>query len=276
MVSSKLLRGLSQFLLCCVLVGITQGNAVAQDAIDPQTLLEFQIRVKQVSQFFDRFNNTDEEFIQLYTDAKEEAPSRSDAVRYLLAPGVTNAPARQFLEAVAEGDIETIAYRDKNWYAHALAHVNYKGTPDTLWLSFQIVQEIDESFKWVITGARANFLSLSRSVGTRFINPMSHEINFIDLYTVMDDHGHAVDYVAPSFDGDDLTLLIDAINEGHLVFAGIGHLRFFFLQLEGWIIGIDKYNTLGAAGGWLIDVLLPVRAEEKEAFKRNQLYIQYN
>lgn len=233
------------------------------------------MRVKQVNQFINRFNNKDKEFSEFFDELKGRLPDRRDAVELLISSKIKPKLASDFLGVISDSTSSLIAFEDEDWFAHVTCLVDYQGKEDTLRLSLKIMPDKDNSFKWVISGASGDFLKLDTSSIIRFINPMSHETNFIDLLAVMRDKGNGLAYIEPSFEGDDLTLLVQAINRGNLAFAGVIDLEFFFLQINNWIIGIEDHNNLGAAGGWLISFLKQASDTDKSLFKQRHLYINY-
>ena len=252
---------------------LTPVCAIAQPLpVDPQTELAYRMRVKQVSQFIQRFNNEDPDFHRLHDQLKGGIPSQAETVKYMTLPTLDAGLVRRFLDDVAN-QAPKWSYGQEGWYALAKCLVSFQGSTDTLNLSLRISPDVDQSYKWVISGAQADFLELEPPREQRFINPVSHETHFIDLYAVMKDRGNARAYIDPEFEGDDLTLLAQAINRGVLSYSGVFDLTFFFLQMDGWIVGIEDRNDLGAAGGWLIGYLEEADSAGKQAFKRQRLYL---
>ena len=257
-----------------LLVFLLPLPAAAQiNPFSEQETMAYMLRVKQVSQFMARFNNDDDQFKSLFERQKGRQPERGESVRYLIPPVVAEELVSQFLHEIDNRPL--LSFADDQWYAKVTSIVKNGSAMDTLLLSLKVVSARNNSFKWVITGAQANFLALEGQGDEKFINPMSHEINFVDLYAVMRERDNAETFIDPSFEGDDLTLLIQSIERGELEFGGVIDLDFFFLQIDDWILGIEDFNNLGSGGGWLISRLIPASEADKEAFKRHSLYINY-
>ena len=243
--------------------------------IDDQLELTFRFRVKQVNQFISRFNNKDQEFIDLHKEFRGIPPGRAEAIRRVIAPYVNAQLGDEFVKAVTTDSLSVLTLYDDNWYAHATGIVKYKGQEDTLKLSLRLYRDAENTFRWVIGGARADFLSIRREENGVFINPSSHETNFIGLKKVFAKGGNGSAFFDPNFEGDDLTLLSYAMAGKEIEFLGVIQLEFYFLQLPGWTFRITDHNGLYRGGGWLISDLEHMNDEEKKDFKRDHLYLNY-
>lgn len=238
----------------------------------------FQLRVKQLDQFIDRFNNADEELHRLYRSesVRQQDPAREAVLRTLAAPQLDAQRVERFIQHVSGAPPHGPVYlsqRDPDWYAEAFCEVTYRGQTERLELVLR--KEIDPArgSRWVVAGAQADFLNLSYRDSTRLINPMSHATNFTDLYRAFEDHGNALVYAPHGYKPDKLSVLLHLMDRGELVFHGVQRLSFHFLQIDGWVVRVEELNASDHPGGWVISDLVETKPEEKDAYRRQVLHL---
>ena len=259
-------------------LGTRSASAQAVDSTqDAGLTLTFQLRVKQLSQFIERFNDGDAEFPMLYLAYAGRLPEREEVLASLAGPALDPAMMERFIDYVMGDTMHPPRYLDyygDDWYARAFCRVTYQGRQYPLTLMLKKIWHPRRGSEWVIVQSRAEFLTLTRSDTTKFLNPLSHATYFLDLYRAFDDHGNARSYVPASYNVDALSILLYLIDRGEIAFDGVTHLDFHFLQLDGWILRIEEETDAGLAGGWLIADLLEVTTEQKNAYQRDILFIE--
>jgi hypothetical protein len=232
---------------------------------------------KQVNQFFRRFNG--EEDIKGERYYPEDKDYRDPVLRkkYLenlfnnensyLTPGLK----KEFLDHLLDKDDPVfIEFHGGSWFAEVTTRFNYQGMEQFLTLFLQLEKDTVGS-KWVISHvyfepfARlfANQDSL-RQTGQKFLHPMSHELDFMNLTRTFENKSSLEHYLAWRYHPDYLTLFIYEFKKGNLTFKSITKVKFHFFQVDGWYFELSDFNRKGYNTGWLISALLKVTADEKE------------
>jgi hypothetical protein len=232
---------------------------------------------KQVNQFFRRFNG--EENIKGERFYPEDKEYRDPTLRkkYLdnlfnnensfLTPGLK----KEFISFLLDDDNPVfIEFHGGNWFAEVTTLFDYQGKERFLTLFLQLEKDTVGS-KWVITNvyfepfARvfADQDSL-RSNGQKFLHPMSHELDFMNIVRTFEDKSYLEHYLAWKYHPDYLTLFIYEFKKGNLKFKSISKVKFHFFQVEGWYFELSDFNRKGYNTGWLISTLMKINIEEKD------------
>ncbi len=103
-----------------------------------------------------------------------------------------------------------------------------------------------------------------RTTGQKFLHPMSHELDFMNLYRAFQDKQSLENYIAWKYRPDYLTLFIYEFKLGNLQFQTITQVKFHFFQLSGWYFELSEYNRKGYNTGWLISTLMKLSDPDKD------------
>jgi len=260
------------FLLLCF--ASTEGQIV-QDYLGDES--DLYAATKQVNQFFRRFNGEEDFKGERYYP--EDKMYRNPDLRktYLENlfnsenPYITDALKQSFIgEMLDKADPEFLEFHGGNWFAEVTTIFTYKGTDEYLTLFLQLENDTVGS-KWVITNAYfepfakvfADQDSL-RMKGQKFLHPMSHELDFMNLVRAFDNTESLENYLAWKYEPDYLTLFIYEFKLGNLSFKTVTRVKFHFFQIPGWYFEISEYNRKGYNTGWLISTLMKISPEEKD------------
>jgi hypothetical protein len=233
-------------------------------------------QTKQVNQFFRRFNNEEDRFGVRYYPG--DSLYRDNAFRdtYLnmifdqssifidkdtkqeFIKDVTNSESPKFLE-----------FHGGLWFAEVTASFNYYGDKETLLLFLQLENE-NLGSKWVFTNVYFNrFLRLfykgeESEISKSFLHPMSHELDFMNIYKAFRDKNYVEYYASQNYHPDYLSLLFYEIKNGNMSFISSGQMKFHFFQIDGWYFELSYFNRPGNNSGWLISKLYKITNNEKE------------
>lgn len=231
---------------------------------------------KQVNQFFRRFNG--EEDFKGERFYPEDKMYRNPGLRktYLENlfnnenPYITPPLKNSFISDMLEpGQPQFLNFHGGDWFAEVTAVFSFQGVEKFLTLFLELEKDTIGS-KWVITNvyfepfARifADQDSL-RTTGQKFLHPMSHELDFMNLVRVFDHSQSLEHYLAWKYHPDYLTLFIYEFKKGNLQFRTISRVKFHFFQLPGWYFELSQHNRPGYNTGWLISTLMKINQEER-------------
>jgi hypothetical protein len=232
-------------------------------------------QTKQVNQFFRRFNNEEDRFGKRYYpgDAEYRDPEFRKVYLNMLfdseSPLIQRTLKEEFIEEVnGEGGLFFLDFHGKDWFAELSTTFKFKKETVNPILFLQLEQE-NQGYKWVITNVYLDrFLKHfnkgeQATIERSFLHPMSHELDFMNLYKVFRDVKYAEYYADNGFKPDYKTLFFYEVKQGNLSFEEVGNLKFHFFQVDGWYFEVSFFNRPGGNSGWLISKLYKISESEK-------------
>jgi len=232
---------------------------------------------KQVNQFFRRFNG-EEDFKgeRLYPEDKDYRNPELRKTYFsnlfnndngLISAGLKTEFINHSLD---KKDPVFLEFLGGDWFAEVTTTFTYQGKDQFLTLFLQLEKDTVGS-KWVISQVYfepfakvfADQDSL-RKTGQKFLHPMSHELDFMNLIRVFDNKTSLEQYLAWKYRPDYLTLFVYEFKKGNLAFKTINKVKFHFFQVDGWYFELSDFNRKGYNTGWLISSLAKVSKDEKE------------
>lgn len=254
-------------------------SQVIGDFVEDET--DLYTSTKQVNQFFRRFNG--EEDIKGERYYPEDKDYRNPALRKKYLDNLFNnentyltagLKAEFINDLIDKNDPVFLEFHGGEWFAEVTTTFNYQGTERFLTLFLQLENDTVGS-KWVITNvyfepfARifADQDSL-RFSGQKFLHPMSHELDFMNLVKTFADKSSLEQYLAWKYHPDFLTLFIYEFKKGNLQFNTITKVKFHFFQVDGWYFELSDFNRQGYNTGWLVSSLMKINKKEKDVLMK--------
>jgi hypothetical protein len=237
---------------------------------------------KQVNQFLKRFNGEEDVMGRRYRqlDPNYRDPGiRRKYINILFDTNqkdISQETKQSFIHDVFDsGEPQFLDFHGGSWFAQVSTKFKYRNNQEILQL-FLRLQEEKVGSKWVVYKAYfepfEQYFQVDTADKKRFIHPMSHELDFMNLRKIFDDPDIVAAYANEDYKPDYLSLVLYEINKGTLTFDGVDKVRFHFFQLDDWYFELTEFNRSGPNTGWLISNLLPVNIDQKEQLKR---YIYY-
>ncbi|GAB4409943.1 MAG: hypothetical protein OHK0039_13950 [Bacteroidia bacterium] len=243
---------------------------------------DFTLEVKQVDEFFERFN-FDRNTLVLQYMAKNypgRTFSRSEMLLTLFnaaKPNWDTALVGAFIRDVTRPrSAALLDFYAEDWYAELDCSVFYRGMVKKATLVMEIQCEADNSSRWIIRGVQADFLDLPRQEDDhKAINPMSHGTDFMALGKALDDTRNLRNVVYRGYEAEAMSLFMHELQTGNIEFQQVNNICYHFLQVPGWIFQVRRYlRNNSTNSGWLIDEL--VRADEmaKAVYRYEVLHLR--
>ncbi len=224
----------------------------------PHQLPWYDCRIKLVDEFFDRFNG--KEFrSDIVTDSTNVRLANMmllfDADMFASADDPIFAAAKEMAQQIIDRDIR-ISYSDSTWSAIARCEARFGGKPAKITLRLNVEQRKPGMYKWVITGAEGDCLTLPSEGKTEklMILPDAHETDFMalhDITTGRDDY--IVAYAARGTNPDPTSVFFALVYAGTLEIDYVEDLSFVFYQIPGYRFSIRNFERDSYNCGWLID-----------------------
>ena len=160
------------------------------------------------------------------------------------------------------------------WFAEVTARFKYQGKQETAVIFLNLERE-NLGVKWVISNVYFQpfaELFFTDSLVSKFIHPMSHELDFMNLIKVFSDKKDVEYYFEKDYNPDFKTIFLYEIKKGGLTFETILNVKFHFFQVNNWYFELSEFNRSNNNSGWLISGLTRIQEDEKDRLLK---YIYY-
>ena len=230
---------------------------------------------KQMGQFIRRFNYEEDQFGNKinpkdpsYHNKQKRQQSLSilfDQATYGSQPDLQ----RYFIEDVTADDSTFMTFLGGRWYSEVSATFKYKGKDVSLIMILGVEKEGLGS-KWVLNNiyfSEFNKLFPTGEIAEKekhFLHPMSHELDFMNIYKIFKEPEVIEYYASKRFEPDYLTLFFYEIKKGNLVFQEVESVKFHVFQIKDWYFEVSWFNRMGSNSGWLISNLIYISEKEKK------------
>lgn len=234
---------------------------------------------KQVNQFFRRFNGEEDEKGNRFYPGDKRYQSEKLRKKYLGTlfdesnTGMPQSLKVEFARQVLESNPPSLLdFHQGDWFSEVHALFTMNGKPQPLVL-FMELEKSQQGYKWVISRVYADLFKPyfdrdTAKVG-RFLHPLSHELDFMNLRKAFEKPDSASQYAAKGFVPDYLSLFLYEVNKGNLKFRSVTDVKFHFFQIEGWYFELAAFNRPGYNTGWLISNLVKLSSSaDREIFRK--------
>lgn len=246
--------------------------------------------VKQLDQFFKRFNNREDIFTgelksrETYLNEKkdlfkfqaERKKSLLSLLNYSDSVLIKNERTVDFINYAGDDSNHVeLGYYDEDWYAKVECSFKYRGLKQLMPLTLKREGNSELGNKWVIIGVDLPFISLNpvRIDTIKFISPLNHELGFMDLFKVFRDNQNILQYTSEGFIPNNLSVFFYLIKTGELQYVSVNSIQYHFLQIRNWLFTVDYFNRASNNSGWLISSVKPMDDKEKKDYRKNVLNI---
>lgn len=265
------------FIFCTFIVASAYGQRLSSS----EDLL-FAFEVKQIDEFFERFNNQETVITQYIRGTNPNASlTRTDLMKSLINRSDTTwnlSLINEFIQQVNRKEAPTyLHFLDPEWYAEIKCSIKYLNADQKVTLVMKIEQDANQSSKWVIEEAIANFLTLPQQTDKSvFLNPVSQGTDFLGLDKALSDKKNIRNFIRAGFKENQLSVFLDHWKNGRIQLKQIDEISYHFLQIDGWIFKVKNYQRRTRNSGWLISSLYKANSEQKKEYKKEILQLNLN
>ncbi len=267
----KIARNIILLALTIAFVWPVAGQTIGDFKMDETELYAM---TKQMGQFMRRFNYEEDQFGNRLNP--KDPKYRSNEMRRTSLPilfdqekyGTQTELQRYFIEDVTKGDSTYMTFLGGKWYSEVSCTFKYNGKPVNVML-FLAVEKEGLGSKWVLTNvyfSEFNKLFPNGEMAERekhFLHPMSHELDFMNIYKAFQNPEVIEYYASKEFQPDYLTLFFYEIKQGKLVFHQVDGVKFHILQIKDWYFEVSWFNRSGLNSGWLMSNVIYMPEKEK-------------
>ena len=269
-------RRFSVLLLFVLLPALLAAPAAAQSVGNVQMdEANLYAMTKQMGQFIRRFNYEEDQFgykINPADPSYRNPEKRRSSLAILFDQQTYGSQPdlqRFFIEDVTSADSTFMTFLGGRWYSEVSATFKYKGKPVNIIMILGVEQEGLGS-KWVLNNiyfSEFNKLFPSGEMAEKekhFLHPMSHELDFMNIYKIFKEPEVIEYYASKRFTPDYLTLFFYEIKRGNLVFENVDAVKFHVFQIKDWYFEVSWFNRSGSNAGWLISNLIYISEKDKK------------
>lgn len=256
-------------------MAVPAAGQILEDYLGDESDLYAQ--TKQVNQFFRRFNGEEDVRGERYYPRDKEFRNQKLRENYIEMlfdnqnSFITEGLKRDFMDHVLDKrDPVFLKFHGGDWFAEVTTKFRYYGIERYLTLFLQLEDDTVGS-KWVITNVHFEPFSKTfydqdslRVTGQKFLHPLSHELDFMNLVRAFQDDNSIEHYLAWKYEPDYLTLFIYEVKRGNLEFSTITNVKFHFFQVDDWYFELSNFNRQGNNTGWLISTLMKISEKDKD------------
>lgn len=230
---------------------------------------------KQVNQFFRRFNSEESTEGVRYHEGHEMYRDHKNRLNYLnmlfdsQTSSIPKALKKEFINDVSDkNDPVYLDFHGGNWFAEVNAKFTWQGKEERAILYMKL-QEEEVGSKWIISKVYFEpfnqfFKQDTVSANRKFLHPLSHELDFMNLHKVFRNNELLNYYTERGFRADHLTLFLYEVKKGNIQFETISQVKFHFFQIDNWYFELSEFNRSGYNTGWLISNLVKINDREKD------------
>lgn len=262
---------MKQFRLIALLVVLSTTFAYSQNVNDKYKADEgiLNASTKQVNQFFRRFNGEESPKGVRYYEGDKDYRNPNLRSKYLNIlfdaqnTSITDPLKSEFIKKVNNSSTPGfIDFHGEDWFAEVTTKFLYQGADVYITLYMKLVPE-NQGYKWVMWKVYfPHFKSLFNAAPNqtaKFLHPMSHEIDFMNLIRVFNDVDNVELYTDKEYKPDYLSMFLYELKKGNLKYQSVTDLKFHFFQVNGWYFELSNFNRPGTNSGWLISNLMKLQ-----------------
>lgn len=279
----RMLHKFSAIICLLMVVQPSFGQVFKNDAGEKEK--HFISEVKQIDEFFERFNNDTSSYIKkVYKLYK----TKNNFDRRKLIKSLFNYEGKFWRTGLIDSFLNKALltkmpnagdWYGEGWFAEAKCRFQFNASIVDVPVILRIFTDEKKRSRWIITGVRPGIIEQYnesvpikiRTVKTKFINPANHGTNFIELREAFSDKEHLSDYFDTSFFHRNNTLqFYQALQSNAVKFMFVKDIKYHFLNVSGYVFSVEYFSRESSNSGWLINNLKFATEKDRKNYE-NQL-----
>jgi len=245
----------------------------------------FIYEVKQIDEFFERFNDDPGSFIRAVYKSHH---TKFTIDRQRLIRSLFNYENTSWDSSTMNKFISEVTNRKKpmyldfygdDWYAELTCKFNYNTSSIVIPVIMQIELTQNKGSKWMIVAVGSSTLNAKilvtqmaqTKIKTKCLSPTSHGTNFVSLKRAFDDRENLSGYFETSYiKRSHMLEFYNAILNREIEFMDVIKIKYHFLLADKWIFTVENFPREALNSGWLINYIQSVSPAGMESY-RNKL-----
>jgi hypothetical protein len=246
----------------------------------------FIYEVKEIDEFFERFNDDPNSFIRSVYKAHHTKFNidRQQLIRSLFDyenMSRDSVIVNKFISEVTKKKKPVyLDFYGDNWYAELTCRFKYNSSSIVIPVIMKIEMTPNKGSKWMIVAVGSSTLKskivvtemAQSKIKTKFISPTSHGTNFVSLKRAFEDKENLSSYFETIyFKRSHMLEFYNAILNHEIEFLDVIKIRYHFLVADQWIFTVENFPREELNSGWLISHIQSVSPSGMENYKNKLL-----
>jgi hypothetical protein len=245
----------------------------------------FIYEVKEIDEFFERFNDDPGSFIRGVYKAHH---TKFNIDRQRLIRSLFNYENMSWDSVIMNKFISEVTKKKKpiyldfygdNWYAELTCKFKYNSSSIVIPIIMKIEMTQSKGSKWMIVAVGSSTLKskivltemAQSKIKTNIISPTSYGTNFVSLKRAFEDKENLSGYFESFyFKRSHMLEFYNAILNREIEFLDVIKIKYHFLLADKWIFTVENFPREALNSGWLINHIQRVSSFEMENY-RNKL-----
>jgi hypothetical protein len=245
----------------------------------------FIYEVKEIDEFFERFNDDPGSFIRGVYKAHH---TKFNIDRQRLIRSLFNYENMSWDSVIMNKFISEVTKKKKpiyldfygdNWYAELTCKFKYNSSSIVIPIIMKIEMTQSKGSKWMIVAVGSSTLKskivltemAQSKIKTNIISPTSYGTNFVSLKRAFEDKENLSGYFESFyFKRSHMLEFYNAILNREIEFLDVNKIKYHFLLADKWIFTVENFPREALNSGWLINHIQRVSSFEIENY-RNKL-----
>lgn len=245
----------------------------------------FIYEVKEIDEFFERFNDEPGSFIRAVYKAHH---TKFNIDRQRLIRSLFNYETMSWDSSMVNKLISEVTNKKRpiylnfygnNWYAELTCKFRYNSSSIEIPIIMKIEMTQNKGSKWMIVAVGPSTLKskivvtemAQSKIKTKLISPTSHGTNFVSLKRAFADKENLSDYFENAYlKRSNMLKFYNAILNREIEFLEVIKIKYHFLLADKWIFTVEDFTRETLNSGWLINHIQKVSSFEMENY-RNKL-----
>ena len=242
----------------------------------------FIYEVKEIDEFFERFNDERESFLRDVYKAHHIKfnISRQRLIRSLFNFENMSKDSLMINEFVHDVTRKKkpiyLHYYGDDWYAELTCKFKYNSSSIAIPIIMKMEMAQNKGSKWMIVAVGASALKskivrtemVQSKTKTKIISPTSNGTNFVSLKRVFDDKENLSDYFESTyFKGSNMMEFYNAILNSDIDFLEVIKIKYHFLLADKWVFTVEDFIREELNSGWLINHIQKVSSVGMENYR---------
>lgn len=244
----------------------------------------FIYEVKEIDEFFERFNDAPNSFLRGVYKARH---IKFNIDRQRLIRSLFNDENKSLDSIMMNKFVSEVTKKKKpiyldfyggNWYAELTCKFRYHGSFIVIPIFMKIEMTRNKGSKWMIVAVGSSTLKskidvtvMAQSKTPKIISPTSHGTNFVSLKRAFEDKENLSSYFEAYYlKRSHMLELYNAILNRDIEFLDVSKIKYHFLLADKWIFTVEDFPREALNSGWLINHMQTVSPVGMENY-RNKL-----
>ncbi len=246
----------------------------------------FIYEVKEIDEFFERFNDEPGSFLRGVYKAHH---TKFNINRQQLIRSLFNYENMSWDSVTINRFVSEVTRKKKpiyldfygdNWYAELTCKFKYNYSSILIPIIMKIEMTPNKGSKWMIVAVGSSTLKSKidvtemkqSKIKTKFISPTSHGTNFISLKRAFEDKENLSSYFEPLyFKRSHMLEFYNAILNHEIELMYVVKIKYHFLVADKWIFTVETFPREALNSGWLINNMKRVSSFEIENYRSKLL-----